>query len=212
MINWSKGLRPLFLNGIVSNIHVERTTVPKKIGKTKIPFEKDEKNNKIIEKYYTLYQQKDFYDNEFTYQKEPIIIKEIEIKVEKKKINEKQFKEKGIKIIKEYEKGKEREKKISNENYETIKDIIWKEVSSREIEKIETLNEDVDEEINKNILQEYWEGLEYCIEEGNVTEKIIGILAANPLNLPINVAALIGKKKEIIRKPFIWKEKNKYKN
>ena len=53
MINWSKGLRPLFLNGIVSNIHVERTTVPKKIGKTKIPFEKDEKNNKIIEKYYT---------------------------------------------------------------------------------------------------------------------------------------------------------------
>ena len=129
--------------------------------------------------------------------------------MKKKKINEKQFKEKGIKIIKEYEKGKEREKKISNENYETIKDIIWKEVSSREIEKIETLNEDVDEEINKNILQEYWEGLEYCIEEGNVTEKIIGILAANPLNLPINVAALIGKKK--IRKPFIWKEKNKYK-
>ena len=46
LINWSKGLRPLFLNGIVSNIHVEGTTVPKKIGKTKIPFEKDEK--KII--------------------------------------------------------------------------------------------------------------------------------------------------------------------
>ncbi len=110
----------------------------------------------------------------------------IKIKIKKKKINEKQIKEKGIKIIKEYEKGKEREKKISNENYETIKDIIWKEVSSREIEKIETLNEDVDEEINKNILQEYWEGLEYCIEEGNVTEKIIGILAASPLNLPIN--------------------------
>ena len=75
LINWSKGLRPLFLNGIVSNIHVDGTTVPKKIGKIKIPFEKDEKNNKIIEKYYTLYQPKDFYDNEFTYQKEPIIIK-----------------------------------------------------------------------------------------------------------------------------------------
>jgi hypothetical protein len=46
LINWSKGLRPFFLNGIVSNIHVDGTTVPKKIGKIKIPFEKDEK--KII--------------------------------------------------------------------------------------------------------------------------------------------------------------------
>ena len=46
MINWSKGLRPFFLNGIVSNIHFDGRTVPKKIGKIKIQFEKDEK--KII--------------------------------------------------------------------------------------------------------------------------------------------------------------------
>ena len=132
--------------------------------------------------------------------------------MKKKKINEKQLKENGIKLIKEYEKGKEREKKISNENYETIKDIIWTEVSSREYEKTETLNEEgVDVEINKNILQEYLESLEYCIEKDNVPETIIGILAASPLNLPINVAALISKKKQIIRKPFIWKEKNQYK-
>ena len=55
------------------------------------------------------------------------------------------------------------------------------------------------------------DGLEYCLEEGNVPQRIVGILGVSPLNLPMNLVALIGKKKEKIKTPFTLKEKNKYK-